>query len=178
MTHNAAQLRDAIEGVRAQLGKVPPELARASFASEVVWQAGVQVQASMRQFRLQIDEPPQLGGADAGPNPVEILLAALGGCQEIVYAVHAALLGIPLDAVRVRVEGTLDPRGLLDMAEVPAGLLAVKAVVEIDSPAAPEEIARLSALVERSCPVLDSLRRPVATASEVILNGQVLAAAD
>ena len=32
---------------------------------------------SVRDFAFVIDEPPTYGGTDAGPNPVEYLLAAL-----------------------------------------------------------------------------------------------------
>jgi uncharacterized OsmC-like protein len=41
--------------------------------------------SQIRGFKTTIDEPLELGGTDSGPNPVELLLAALGGCQEIVY---------------------------------------------------------------------------------------------
>ncbi len=69
---------------------------------------GFLTKAQIRQFTLYIDEPPQLGGTDKGPNPVELVLAALGTCQEIVYAAYAAVLGIPLDSVKITVKGRLD----------------------------------------------------------------------
>ena len=37
-----------------------------------------------------------------GPNPVEIVLAALGTCQEITYRAYATALGIPLERVSGR----------------------------------------------------------------------------
>jgi OsmC-like protein len=49
-----------------------------------------------------------LGGTDAGPNPVELVLAALATCQEITYRAYATALGIPLESVSVRLEGLLD----------------------------------------------------------------------
>lgn len=50
-------------------------------------------------------------GEDSGPSPVELVLAALGACQEVVYGVHARLLGIPLEPVTVAVEAEIDLRG-------------------------------------------------------------------
>lgn len=32
-----------------------------------------------RNFEMIIDEPKNMGGTDGGPNPVEYVLAALGG---------------------------------------------------------------------------------------------------
>ena len=37
-----------------------------------------------RQFRVVVDEPVQLGGSDAGPNPVEYILAGYAGCLTVV----------------------------------------------------------------------------------------------
>lgn len=62
----------------------------------------------MREHKLVVDEPPDLGGSDAGPNPVELVLAALGTCQEITYRAYATTLGIPLERVSVNLTGTID----------------------------------------------------------------------
>ena len=56
-------------------------------------------EARIRQFSLTVDEPPTLGGSDAGPNPVELILAGLATCQEITYRAYATALGVPLDSV-------------------------------------------------------------------------------
>lgn len=38
---------------------------------------------SIRQFQFTADEPPPLGGDDAGPAPFEWILAGLGSCKAI-----------------------------------------------------------------------------------------------
>ena len=85
-------------------------------ATELV--EGVRCRGKVRNLpHITVDEPPHMGGSDAGPNPVEILLVALGTCQEISYAVTAALMGIDLKKVKVFVEGSIDLRGALGMDE-------------------------------------------------------------
>jgi putative redox protein len=59
-------------------------------------------EARIRQFSVTVDEPPSLGGSDAGPNPVELVLAALATCQEITYRAYATALGVPLESVSVQ----------------------------------------------------------------------------
>ena len=71
----------------------------------------------IRQFSLTVDEPPALGGSDAGPNPVELVLAGLATCQEITYRAYATALGVPLDSVSVKLEGVLDLRGFFAVDE-------------------------------------------------------------
>ena len=88
-----------------------------------------------------MDEPAALGGQDKGPNPVELILAALGACQEITYRLYADTLGIPLDRVFVSVSGRLDLRGFFAVDEgVRPGFKDVTATVKIDSPAPADEI--------------------------------------
>lgn len=167
----------AVERFRDRLRRVG-DTAQASFRAETRLVEGFHAEAEVRGFRLTIDEPAAVGGSDRGPNPVEVLLAALGTCQEIVYALYARLLGIALDAVTVTVTGSIDPRGFYGVAEVPAGLRAVSFAVDLRSPADPAEIERLIAAVNDHCPVLDSLRRPVPVAGRYHHNGRPVASAD
>ena len=105
----------------------------------------------IREFTLDVDEPPLIGGTDIGPTPVELVLTALGTCQEIVYATYARVLGIPLDGVDVTAEGRVDLRGFFGVADVPAGFQDVTFTVDISSPAPAEDIARLVETVNAHC---------------------------
>ena len=168
-------LRDALLATVEQLQQAPADKAQVVFTARTELVERVRAKAAVRQFDLYVDEPPSLGGTDQGPNPVELVLAALGTCQEIVYAAYSAVLGIPLDGVRVTVRGTLDPRGLFGVAEVPAGFTDIQCDVELASPAATEDVARLTEVVEARCPVLDILSRPVPVRTTIAFNGTELA---
>jgi uncharacterized OsmC-like protein len=153
---------------QAALGANPAQ-ASATFTAETRQLDGPHSEALIRAFRLDVDEPAALGGQDKGPNPVELILAALGACQEITYRLYADTMGIPLDRVSVSVSGRLDLRGFFAVDEgVRPGFKEINATVTIESPAPAEEIERLRASVDRHCPVLDILRSvtPVRTTIE------------
>ena len=57
---------------------------------------------SIGPHHLKADEPPASGGEDAGPNPYELLLAALGACTGMTLRTYAARKGWPLRTVPVR----------------------------------------------------------------------------
>ncbi len=48
---------------------------------------------------LQADEPSDSGGNDAGPNPYELLLAALGACTSMTVRMYAERNQWPLQEV-------------------------------------------------------------------------------
>ena len=109
-----------------------------------------------------VDEPPALGGTDAGPNPVELVLAALGTCQEITYRAYATALGIPLESVAVKLAGTIDLKGFFAVDDgVRPGYQRISGTVRLQSSASDEELEKLRAAVNAHCPVLDIIANPV-----------------
>lgn len=125
------------------------------------------VQSQTRTFNTTIDEPRGLGGTDTGPNPVELLLSSLGGCQEIVYRAYAAVMGLSIDRIEVHAEGSLDLRGLLNLADVPSGFSQISFTTKIISDEPEEKIRQLAEVVEKHCPVMDTLMREVTVTGEL-----------
>jgi putative redox protein len=124
--------------------------------------------AKLRTFELMVDQPPALAGTDQGPNPVELILAALGTSQEITYRCYAEKMGIQLNSVSVTVKGSIDLRGFFAVDDsVRPGYKRIESEVKLDTPASPEEVAKLVEAVERHCPVLDILTNGTPVASKV-----------
>ena len=154
-------LKDIIVATQADL-RDNPEHANATFAADSRQVDGLRSETKIRQFSLTIDEPPNLGGTDTGPNPVELVLAALATCQEITYRAYATALGIPLESVSVKLDGALDLRGFFAVSDdVRPGFTGVEGTVTLKSPASREQLAKLKKVVDAHCPVLDVLRAPV-----------------
>jgi uncharacterized OsmC-like protein len=159
------QIRDAIETLKLAVVE-SPAVAKVVFSASTVSAADAfSTDSTVRGFGVRHDEPPELGGADTGPNPVEAVLAALGSCQAIVYRAYANALGLRVERVeRVEVEtrGHLDVRGFLGDPAVPAGFQRVTFSTRVVSLEPAEKIDDLARLVEAHCPVLDILRTPLA----------------
>lgn len=164
-----AALLKAIEGIKSN-----PAAAKLVFRAETQLEEGVRCSARVRDFApLAVDEPPELGGKNTAMNPVELVLAALGTCQEIMYAAYAAVMDIPLHRVQVDLKGYLDLRGLFGMdPSIPPGYQKIVYETRIDSPADEATLKKLVATVERTCPLLDIIKRPIEVSSEVVLNGK------
>ena len=102
--------------------------------------------------------------------PTLRVLQALAQCHEQTYRLYAEALGIPLQAIQVRLQAALDLRGLYAAADkIRAGFSNLQATVEISSPADIYEIERLRVTVERHAPVLDIVRNPTPVRVELVL---------
>src|SRR5699024_3777528 len=65
-------------------------MAIVTFKSDVKWNGeGVLSTAHIGDKEVLIDEPESLGGTDIAPNPVEYLLAGLGGCINVLVVTFA-----------------------------------------------------------------------------------------
>lgn len=148
--------------------KAEPASAVVSFESRSSLQEGLRSEVAMREHRLVVDEPAELGGSDAGPNPVELILAALGTCQEITYRAYATALGIPLERVSVHLTGTIDLQGFFGVDDtVRPGYQKIAGTVRLESSASPEQLEMLRGAVNAHCPVLDILQNPTPVALDL-----------
>ena len=132
------------------------ELAKTRYRSVSALVSGLRCETQTRNFKLTVDEREILGGTDMGPNPVELILSALGACQEITYRLYADLLGIPLDGITVEVTGDIDLCGFYAVDdETRPGYTNITADIVVDSPASDEDVERLKQAVDQHFPVLD-----------------------
>lgn len=164
-------LMKTIAGIQAN-----PACSNVVFRAKTTWVEDVLCTATIRDFApMAIDEPPELGGQDSAPNPVELVLAALGTCQEIMYSAYAAVMDIPLDSVQVNARGYLNLQGLFGLDEsVPPGYKRITFETEIESSADDDSLRKLIETVEKCCPVLDILARPQLVTGTAKVNGRPL----
>jgi uncharacterized OsmC-like protein len=111
-------------------------------------------------------------GSNAGPNAVELLLAALGFCYGVGYVANAAARGIEISELRYEVEGDIDVQNFLGMTrETRPGFSAIRARAWVRSRnASAEQLDELCQYVQDTSPVRDVLANPVpvSTSLEVL----------
>jgi len=90
--------------------------------------------AHKQVFELHADEPPILAGNDEGANPVEHLLNALAACVTTSMVAHAAVRGIHIEELESELEGDIDLRGFLGLADdVPKGFTDIRIKFRVKS---------------------------------------------
>lgn len=97
-----------------------------------------------QSFTMDADEPPILAGTDQAANPVEHLLHALASCLTTSMVAHAAVQGIEIKELESELEGDIDLRGFLGLADVPKGYTNIRAKFRVK--AKPEDVSRIKEL--------------------------------
>jgi uncharacterized OsmC-like protein len=139
--------------------KADPKNAQVKFMANTKWISGAYSKTKIRDFVIECDEPSALLGTNKVPNPVEIILAALGSCLAVGFAYNAAARDINLESLDISVEGDLDLRGFLGVSgDVRPGYQNIKATCRIKSDASKEKLRELYEHVKRTSPVGDIIR--------------------
>ncbi len=113
------------------------------------------------KFVITIDEPANLGGTDAGASPVEYVLAALGGCLNVVGHLVAKEMGMQLNGLQVEIEGDLDPAKFMGKSmNVRAGYKEIRVNLKPVTNADKATLDKWVKAVEDRCPVSDNLKNP------------------
>ena len=86
---------------------------------------------------------------------------------------RAAVMGIPLDEVRVDLRGEIDFRGMFGLdAKVPIRFSRIEYATTLVSRADDATLRKLAETVEAHCPLLDTFQRPTEVRSSLTLNGR------
>lgn len=105
----------------------------------------------IRSHQLTVDEPKEIGGEDTGPNPEELLAAALASCTAITMEMYAQRKGWDIDGVEVEADYTPAERGCptrFSMTlRIPEGL--------------PDDVAQKLRVIATKCPVHRTLESEV-----------------
>lgn len=115
--------------------------------------SGFTQEISVGRHRLAGDEPLADGGTDLGPNPYDLLLAALGSCTSMTVSMYARRKQWPLEAVTVRLRHSKIHAADCAACETKEGLLdRIERDVELLGPLSEEQRSRLLEIANR-CPV-------------------------
>jgi putative redox protein len=97
----------------------------------------------VRDHQLTVDEPPQSGGEDAGPDPQEMLAVSLASCTAITMEMYAARKGWDIGHVEVDCQYTPAERGCPTRFEI---------VLRLPEELPEEQVQRLQVIAAK-CPV-------------------------
>src|ERR1700674_9466 len=131
--------QEQLEGLMGHV-REKPEAGQTVWSARTKWLGGFKSQAQIRDFTIDMDEPPPLGGSNTAPNMVEVVLGAYGCCLTTGYVMNAGLRGIKLEGVEIELDGDLDLRGFFGQStEVSPGYSGIRAKVHLTAPGATQE---------------------------------------
>ncbi len=104
---------------------------------------------------------PAAGGSGEWACSGDMLLQSLVACAGVTLSAVSTAMGIELKSATIKAEADVDFRGTLGLSkEVPIGVSAVRLNFKLESPATPEQLAKLVQLTERYCVIFQTLKNP------------------
>ena len=136
--------------------------------AQSTWMGAMRVEGQTKNHTLIIDQPERMGGEDAGANPLEYLLVALGSCLGTVAAIIAKQEGIELEGFSIEIEGDYDLDFLMGKTQDgDGGFLEIRQKVFIEADLDDEEKSAFFEKVHSRCPVTGSLLKQTRITTEV-----------
>lgn len=125
-------------------------------AAHVVVRGGAknfQQEVTAGKHKFVADEPVSAGGGDAGPDPYDYLLTALGVCTSMTIGLYARRNRFPLENITVSLSHSRIYAADCEECETKQGLLdRIDVEVELSGALTPEQHAKLMQVAAK-CPV-------------------------
>ena len=124
--------------------------------AKLSWRGGVCSEIKMRHHVIVIDSGKEEGGADVGPSPTEVFLAALGSCIMTNISRIGQKMRLGLKKV------SIDINGIKEYNEHPSSFVTLKIKISIDASVNDhEKLERLIKLAEENCTISNTLKNAV-----------------
>lgn len=162
------QIKEALER-NVKVLSARPAVGQGTAHTTARLRPGLECEVTEGNWSLHVGMTEKYGGTGAHPNPGTYGRAALASCLAIGYAMWAARLEVPLDALTVEVQADYDVRGELGAAdEVRPGYLGIRYIVTVESPAPEAKVLELLDTCDRTSSWLDNIANPVPVSREVV----------
>jgi len=113
------------------------------------------------RFEFDCDEPPERGGEDSAPSPLEFFMCGAAFCLLSQLVQFAPLYNVQFHDVKVDFRASFDDSEKYNLTGPGAAFQKVVIKVLIDSPSARDDVEKLIAHAERGCHAVQSLSAPV-----------------
>ncbi len=141
--------------------RLNPSTAQVKLAAKAVLGADITCTNKIGNHNVETGMHHGVGGSLENICPATVLLDSLAACAGIVMGAVATHMGMEIHGGAVYVEGDLDLRGTLGVAEdVQVGFKEIRMNVGIDTDASKQEINTLLKLMEKYCVVYQTLANP------------------
>ena len=102
---------------------------------------------------------PKCGGSGLELCSGDLLLEALVACAGVSLKAAATVLGIPVKSAVVSVEGDVDLRGTLGVAEdVPVGFKDIRLRFDVETDVGQDRLDQLMSVTERYCVIFQTIQ--------------------
>lgn len=123
--------------------------------------AGFAQKIDIGPHHLVADEPVSYGGADSGPSPYDLILAALGACTSMTIGLYARKRKWPLDKITVALKHSkIHAKDCEDCATKDGRIDRIELEIHLDGALTDQQRATLMEVAGK-CPVHQTLTHEI-----------------